>query len=414
MQVVYNFIYADKNGKPQGFQMPVNVTEETDADLMHDICMSYLKVGNLEGTPLNAVSTQSKYPNYCFTTTECCNECASCRDKKMKGIKPYEPQSLEGKKIYIYEGKFGKVGDFGRKMIQKSYILPAPALLSDKLIQDFKEAMNKEPDGMGWELLGITFVHEMDPQAMTDKELENFGVKGFEISKAEPDRMIWAKIHNDQKAETAWIPALVRNGKILSAMDELTEPESSEDTREFDDCPIPGYRVVKVADPTSDLCMARIAVSVTRFKDKKTFMYINEFPIEKGLNDKEALRYLMRMVQNNFFGEYEMEPIYWEYLSWLNGKELHTPNILVKEVPEDETTVSHFLVSYIIPGNEKCPDTREYSCVVVPDFVIPTFGVMMNFPLLIQKQLQKAIGKEVEITQINHFNDVISGIPVVL
>lgn len=43
-------------------------------------------------------------------------------------------------------------------------------------------------------------------------------------------------------------------------------------------------------------------------------MYINEFPIQKGLTDKEAERYLMKMVQNFMFGEYEMLPIYWEYL----------------------------------------------------------------------------------------------------
>lgn len=123
MKVVYNFIYSDSEGKIQEFQMPVGITEDIDADTMYDLCVSYLEVGKIKGTPLHAVSTSGKYPNYCFTSTACDAECESCRSKKLKNnrmtaAKPYEPQSLDGKKIYIYEGKFGKVGQFGRRIIQ--------------------------------------------------------------------------------------------------------------------------------------------------------------------------------------------------------------------------------------------------------------------------------------------------------
>lgn len=256
MKVVYNFIYADPDGKPREFQMPVNVTEDTDADLMYDLCMSYLNIGHIGGTPLHAVSTSSKYPNYCFTSTTCDDECQSCRSKKLNNqmksaSKPYNPQSLEGKKIYIYEGKFGKVGQFGTRIIQKSYILPAPALLTDNLIQDFKKAMNQEPDGMGWELLGVTLVHELNPQGMTDKEIEQY-VKTPEGNlftppqeEAPKERMIWARISDENEDRTAWVPALVRGEQVLSAVGELDSPDNPEDTREFIDCPIPGYRVVK-------------------------------------------------------------------------------------------------------------------------------------------------------------------------
>ena len=85
--------------------MPVNVTEETDADLMYDLCLSYLKIGHVGGTPLHAVSTSKQYPNYCFTSTACDDECQACRSKKLSGAKPYQPQSLDGKKIYIYHYK---------------------------------------------------------------------------------------------------------------------------------------------------------------------------------------------------------------------------------------------------------------------------------------------------------------------
>lgn len=423
MKVVYNFIYADPDGKPQEFQMPVNVTEETDADLMYDLCLSYLKIGHVGGRTLHAVSTSKQYPNYCFTSTACDDECQGCRSKKLSGAKPYQPQSLDGKKIYIYEGKFAKVGQFGNRIIQKSYLLPAPALLTDNLIQDFKKAMNAEPDGMGWELLGVTLVHELNPQGMTDKEIEKY-VKTPEGNlftpeeKASEEKMIWARTSDENENRTAWIPALVRGKQVLSAIGELDNPDNPEDTRDFDDCPIPGYRVVKESDPTSDLCMARIAVLVTPVNSddtkRKSFMYINEFPIQKGLTDKEAERYLMKMVQNFMFGEYEMLPIYWEYLSYLNGAEYHFPKEYMKELNSDDMEVPHFLVTYTVTENEKKQRIREHSCVVIASAPVTSPIMMIPSAADVHQRLQKYIKGKVTIEDIKYFEDVVSSLAVVL
>lgn len=423
MKVVYNFIYADPDGKPQEFQMPVNVTEDTDADLMYDLCLSYLKIGHVGGTPLHAVSTSKQYPNYCFTSIACDDECQACRSKKLSGAQPYQPQSLDGKKIYIYEGKFAKVGQFGTRIIQKSYLLPAPALLTDNLIQDFKKAMNAEPDGMGWELLGVTLVHELNPQGMTDKEIEKY-VKTpegnlFALEKKAPEeKMIWARTSDENEDCTAWIPALVRGKQVLSAIGELDNPDTPEDTRDFDDCPIPGYRVVKESDPTSDLCMARIAVLVTPVNSddtkRKSFMYINEFPIQKGFTDKEAERYLMKMAQNFMFGSYEMEHIYWEYLSYLNGAENHQPKEYMKELNSDDMEVPHFLVTYTVTENEKEQRIREHSCVVIASAPVTSPIMMIPSAADVHQRLQKYIKGKVTIEDIKYFEDVVSSLAVVL
>lgn len=423
MKVVYNFIYADPDGKPQEFQMPVNVTEDTDADLMYDLYLSYLKIGHVGGTPLHAVSTSKQYPNYCFTSTACDDECQACRSKKLSGAQPYQPQSIDGKKIYIYEGKFAKVGQFGNRIIQKSYLLPAPALLTDNLIQDFKKAMNAEPDGMGWELLGVTMIHELNPQGMTDKEIEKY-VKTPEGNlfapeeKASEEKMIWARTSDENEDRTAWIPALVRGKQVLSAIGELDNPDNPEDTRDFDDCPIPGYRVVKESDPTSDLCMARIAVLVTPVNSddtkRKSFMYINEFPIQKGLTDKEAERYLMNMVQNFMFGEYEMLPIYWEYLSYLNGAENHQPKEYMKELNSDDMEVPHFLVTYTVTENEKEQRIREHSCVVIASAPVTSPIMMIPSAADVHQRLQKYIKGKVTIEDIKYFDDVVSNLAVIL
>lgn len=425
MKVVYNFIYADPDGKPREFQMPVNVTEDTDADLMYDLCVSYLNIGHIGGTPLHAVSTSSKYPNYCFTSTTCDDECQSCRSKKLNNqmksaSKPYNPQSLEGKKIYIYEGKFGKVGQFGTRIIQKSYILPAPALLTDNLIQDFKKAMNQEPDGMGWELLGVTLVHELNPQGMTDKEIEQY-VKTPEGNlftpsqeEAPKERIVWAKVSDEQEARTAWIPALMRGEQVLSAIGELGNPDNPEDTREFTDCPIPGYHVVKDDTDPKELGLARIACTVYPLdrngKREEPFLYINEFIIPVGLSNKDAVKYLMALAQKFIKGNCEIEPLYWEYLSFLNGEKLATAHILDQSMKPADLATPHFLVSYTV--NEE--EGREYTCVVrYPERITSPIMAIPAGEYVAQK-LRKYFGDKVSITQMDYFDDVVSSLAVIL
>lgn len=423
MKVVYNFIYSDSEGKIQEFKMPVGITEDIDADTMYDLCVSYLEVGKVKGTPLYAISTSGKYPNYCFTSTACDAECEACRSKKLskKSAQPYEPQSLDGKKIYIYEGKFGKVGQFGRRIIQKSYLLPAPALLTDNLIGDFKAAMNKEKDGMGWELLGITLVHELDPQGMTDKKIEQY-VKTPEGNLFQPDseeklpeeKMIWARISDENEDRTAWVPALVRGEQVLSAVGELDSPDNPEDTREFIDCPIPGYRVVKDDTDPKELGLARIACTVYPLdrndKREEPFLYINEFIIPVGLSNKEAVKYLMALAQKFIKGNCEIEPLYWEYLSFLNGEKLATAHILDQSMKPADLATPHFLVSYTV--NEE--EGREYTCVVrYPERITSPIMAIPAGAYVAQK-LRKYFGDKVSITQMDYFDDVVSSLAVIL
>ena len=145
--VKYKFTILDENGERISFVLPVNVTKETDEELMRDICELYMKVSNIKGTPVEAVP-------------------------------------LELSKTDQYK--------------RRSYLF----------------ATNK------------TIVE----------------------SHKEEEKMIWAKVSDEQEARTAWIPAIKRGNRIFSTIGELCDPESTEDTREFDDCPIPGYRVVKVDD----------------------------------------------------------------------------------------------------------------------------------------------------------------------
>lgn len=249
MKIIYNFIYSDQQGKQQKFNMPVEMSKPISPELMYDICMSYLKIGRIDGTPMQAFSTSVSSPNYCFNPTD--ENCEKCDALKMsRKAEKLKNNSLEGKKIYIYEGKFAKVGECGCKTILKSFILPSPLLLNEFLMKEFKEEMNKDPQGMFWELVGITLVKELDPMNMTENEIKQY-IDSEESyyqdneDKAETERMIWAKVLDEKDERISWIPAIVKNGKIFSAIGELINPDSPDDMRKFDDCPIEGYCVTK-------------------------------------------------------------------------------------------------------------------------------------------------------------------------
>lgn len=401
MKVVYNFIYSDSEGKIQEFQMPVSMTEEIDADTMYNLCLSYLEVGKVEGTPLHAVSTSGKYSNYCFTSTACDAECEACRSKKLKNnrmtaAKPYEPQSLEGKKIYIYEGKFGKVGAFSRRIIQKSYLLPAPALLTDNLIGDFKAAMNKEKDGMGWELLGITLVHELDPQGMTDKEIEQY-VKTPEGNLFQPDseeklpeeKMIWARISDENENRTAWIPALVSGGKIYSAIGEINNPDSEEDTREFTDCPIPGYQISQTKITNELKTGFCVVTCLIKPKDTKIqpFLYRKEFHVP---SEKEPIEYLKSLCSQFVIGDYDISIVHYQPISPLSGETLYSdakcPDPEYNLIMKKYSWSTYFLVNYSYEHNGMAIDA---SCLIPK----PIFGFRSSLESLsyIHEKLSKKI-----------------------
>ena len=274
---------------------------------------------------------------------------------------------------------------------------------------------------MGWELLGITLVHELDPQGMTDKEIEQY-VKTPEGNLFQPDseeklpeeKMIWARISDENEDRTAWVPALVRGEQVLSAVGELDSPDNPEDTREFIDCPIPGYRVVKDDTDPKELGLARIACTVYPLdrndKREEPFLYINEFIIPVGLSNKDAVKYLMELAQKFIKGNCEIEPLYWEYLSFLNGEKLATAHILDQSMKPADLATPHFLVSYTV--NEE--EGREYTCVVrYPERITSPIMAIPAGAYVAQK-LRKYFGDKVSITQMDYFDDVVSSLAVIL
>lgn len=243
---------------------------------------------------------------------------------------------------------------------------------------------------------------------------ENSPAKESFLSNDHPskEKMIWARVRDDQRVHTSWIPALVGGGRVLSAVGEIIDPDSPDDTREFDDCPIPGYRIVKDSIIIPNSCMARIAAMVTPVGNngsrQKPFMYVNEFPVHGGLTDIETEQYLIGMVSKFMFGRCEIEPIYWEYLSYLNGATRYTPKEYVVELDFEKLKVKHFLVTYTVTS-DKAGNTpyHEYSCIILDSHE------SMN-KLQIIKRLDQYINGKITVNSIEFFDDIISSIAVIL
>ena len=66
------------------------------------------------------------------------------------------------------------------------------------------------------------------------------------------EKLVWARVSDTNDTRMSWIPAIMRYGKVFSVFGELDNPDNPEDTRDFDDCPIPGYRVVRTDETKSE------------------------------------------------------------------------------------------------------------------------------------------------------------------
>lgn len=102
----------------------------------------------------------------------------------------------------------------------------------------------------------------------------------------------------------------------------------------------------------------------------------------------------MELAQKFIKGNCEIEPLYWEYLSFLNGEKLATAHILDQNMKPADLATPHFLVSYTV--NEE--EGREYTCVV--RYPVRITSPIMAIPAgaYVEKKLKKYFGDKASIT----------------
>lgn len=232
MQNIYDLIYKDVNEVVRTIQFVSD--PEFSADEQLYFSFKALHAGEI---PLRLVSKSSRFPNFCFVEgckTEDPFMCSNCRFTKE--VKKADVKNLP-LKSYVFVGLFYDRDTRSerrevRKII-KAYKLPEiTADLEKELEAKFLEELRKTGKKYSknhWTLVSVYFERILKDESPVD------------VTK---DKFVWVRTSDTNEVHTAWIPAIVRNGEVLSAIGELTSPDSENDTRDFKDSPFEEYVIL--------------------------------------------------------------------------------------------------------------------------------------------------------------------------
>lgn len=232
-----------------------------------------------------------------------------------------------------------------------------------------------------------------------------------ENKKPEPEKMIWARISDENENRTAWIPALVSGGKIYSAIGEINNPDSEEDTREFTDCPIPGYQIshTKITNKLkTGFC---VVTCLIKPKDTKIrpFLYRKEFHVP---SEKEPIEYLKSLCSQFVIGDYDISIVHYQPISPLSGETLYSDvkcpdseyNLIMKKYLRSE----YFLVNY----SYECNGTEIAATCLIPK---PIFGFRKSYESIsyVEEKLAKRVNYQM-IISIHEYESILKNWAVLL
>ena len=228
---IYNLIYRSTDGEIKELSVYSNPLFSPDEQFQF-VC-DYLKE---RGTPLRLVSKNSRFPNFCFVE-KCKTEdpfmCSNCRFTK--DIEKADDSRLP-LKSYVFVGLFyDRDTRSKRREVRKIIKADAPPQITSVLEKELtKKFFDELPKGKKypndyWCLVSVYLERILKDESSVDVTKEKF---------------VWVRTSDVNEVHTAWIPAIVRNGKVLSAIGELTNPDSENDTRDFVDSPFEEYVIL--------------------------------------------------------------------------------------------------------------------------------------------------------------------------
>ena len=131
---------------------------------------------------------------------------------------------------------------------------------------------------------------------INDEEEKTYSFKK-EPQTSTTEKLIWACISDTNDARMSWIPAIMRDGKVFSVFGELDNPDNPEDTRDFDDCPIPGYRVVRTDETKSEGNIPAQVTIMVKVGDNKATLHTYKFMVNEDLTPEQARIYLIECLK---------------------------------------------------------------------------------------------------------------------
>jgi len=253
MRVNYTFIFTlGENPKRYRFNTELRISGDFNAQDMLDVFNAQARSMGVPSPRLLAcfhTYGNTKFPNFCYTNIpECvavgCNRCPFKNLANSIPITKYEPIKGQSVYNYVWEVRYFTEEGVGliRTMRFKMRGTETPKLQDVLVYFDNLDKASPDYDGREKHVIGVNLqATEETGEFTTTQNADQFYPD-------QPYELFWVRVNDmsqkNPKAET-WIPGFKQNGKMWSVLGELEDPDSEEDTRPFNDCPFPNYKVTQ-------------------------------------------------------------------------------------------------------------------------------------------------------------------------
>lgn len=213
---IFRFLYENEAGRDDHFNIPIYYTEDVDLEKHVRACgEDFMKLNAIGGTLYEAHSTES--------------------DKR------FDWRSKDTLKEWWYKAVFMRLvpdGTVDRRVVRRCYRTPRPVIVNCKLIKDFlSEIPDRNGNTQHFQLVSIGLDEEKSDMKINE-------VKADSTPEATPIKK-WIRVKDDAGL-FSWVPGLMwPDGKVKTIFGDMSDPESEDDTRDFDNCPFEGYTIIK-------------------------------------------------------------------------------------------------------------------------------------------------------------------------
>lgn len=213
---IFRFIYENEAGRYDHFNMSIFYTDDIDLKKHVRACgEDFMKLNAIGGTLYEAHSTES--------------------DIKFSWKPKNSPRD------WWYEAVFMRLvpdGTVDRRVVRRCYRAPRPLVINRKLIEDFiHQIADYNGNTRNFQLISL-YLDEKEADLPINEVEVDLTPEGVPVEK-------WIRVKDDSGL-FSWVPGLMwPDGKVKTIFGDMSNPDSEDDTRDFDNCPFKGWKIVK-------------------------------------------------------------------------------------------------------------------------------------------------------------------------
>lgn len=214
---IFRFLYENDYGQNDHFNLPIFYNDDKELeDYVRTAGEDYMRSNTIGGTLYEAHSTK--------------------RDLKYRFGISANPRE------FWYVGVFMRLvpdGTYDRQIVRLCYMAPQPVVINKKLVQDFiSKISDAHGNTKGYQLVSLYLDEKSSGLHYNEAPSQRKAPQEAPTPK-------WIRVKNDVGL-FSWVPGLMwPDGSVKTIFGDMKDPESEEDTRDFDDCPFEGYKIIK-------------------------------------------------------------------------------------------------------------------------------------------------------------------------